>query len=51
MRRHLDLVGASVPAEGHEEEEKFADYIAFGVLVLAMALGILTRLTLAKWLP
>lgn len=38
-------------AEGELGEAEFPEWIAFGVVALAMALGILTRTTLAKWLP
>ncbi|CAM9333885.1 unnamed protein product [Scytosiphon promiscuus] len=37
--------------EEGEEESEFPEWIAFGVVPLAMALGILTRTTLAKVLP
>lgn len=52
MRRYLEDA-AEDAAAGEEEEEEggFPEYIAFGVLALAMSLGILTRTTLAKWLP
>lgn len=53
MRRSLDETSASAhSADGEVEEEGgFPEYIAFGVLALAMALGIVTKTTLAKWLP
>lgn len=53
MRRFLEETSIS-SAEGAshgEEEGGFPEYIAFGVLPLAMGLGILTRTTLAKWIP
>ncbi len=37
--------------EDGDEDGGFPDWIAFGVVALAMALGIFTRTTLAKWLP
>lgn len=54
MQRHLEdgstsshtASGASV-----EIDSGYADYISFGVVPLAMALGILTRTTLARWVP
>lgn len=33
------------------EEEEGPEFIAFGMLTLAMAVGIITRRTLEKWLP
>lgn len=51
MRRSLEETSHS--SDGSEEAEggAFPEYIAFGVLPVAMALGILTKTTLAKWLP
>lgn len=50
MQRYLESDASH--AEGAEEEGGgFPEWIAFGVVALAMALGILTRTTLAKWLP
>lgn len=40
----------SSSAAEHEEEEAPA-FIAFGVLILNMSFGIVTRKTLAKWIP
>eukprot|EP00752_Nemacystus_decipiens_P009788 g8739.t1 len=59
MQRFLnDEEDASVDAfaDGAEdslggEEEEGPEFIAFGMLTLAMALGIITRPTLEKWLP
>lgn len=55
MGRFLEETSTSDDGEGHaeggEEGVVFPDYIAFGVLAVAMALGIVTKTTLAKWLP
>eukprot|EP00752_Nemacystus_decipiens_P004989 g4537.t1 len=50
MQRYLEE-DASHAEGGEEEEGGFPEWIAFGVVALAMALGIITRTTLAKWLP
>lgn len=50
MRRGLEETSHSDGSEG-AEGAAFPEYIAFGVLAVAMALGILTKTTLAKWLP
>lgn len=47
---HDEGTHTSTEAEG-EGEDEFPEWIAFGVVALAMALGILTRTTLAKWVP
>lgn len=47
---HRALSETEEAGEEHEEND-FPEYIAFGVIPLAIALGILTRTTLAKWLP
>lgn len=53
MQRYLqDTHDDASHGEGDEEEgNAFPEWIAFGVVALAMALGIITRTTLAKWLP
>lgn len=52
MQRFLDetTTNGHASSEG-EEEAEFGEYISFGVIPLAMILGVLTRFTLAKWLP
>lgn len=50
MRRSLEETSHSDGGE-EAEEEGFGEYIAFGVLPVAMALGIVTKTTLAKWVP
>lgn len=37
--------------EGEEHHEEGPAFIAFGMIALALALGIVTRPTLEKWLP
>lgn len=52
MVRFLETATSdSVHTEGSGEEEERAEFISFGVLPLAMAIGILTRTTIAKWIP
>ena len=48
MQRYLSEDAAH---EDGAEDGDFPEWIAFGVVALAMALGIFTRTTLAKWLP
>lgn len=50
MRRSLAETSASSHSS-ETEEGSFPEYIAFGVLALAMALGIVTKTTLVKWVP
>lgn len=50
MQRFLTTTTGHASSEG-EEEAEFGEYISFGVIPLAMTLGVLTRFTLAKWLP
>lgn len=56
MQRYLETTSSgSTHVDGHatdeEEDGGFPEWIAFGVVAVAMALGIITRTTLAKWLP
>lgn len=57
MQRYLETTSSgsthvdSHATGGEEEDGGFPDWIAFGVVAVAMALGIITRTTLAKWLP
>ncbi|CAM9175603.1 unnamed protein product [Ectocarpus sp. 12 AP-2014] len=57
MQRYLETTSSgsthvdSHATDGEEEDGGFPDWIAFGVVPVAMALGIITRTTLAKWLP
>lgn len=48
MRRLEDT--SADTGSGHEDGEG-SDYISFGVLVLALSVGIFTRVTIAKWIP
>lgn len=50
MERYLESIRDDAVGE-EEEGGGFPEWIAFGVVALAMALGIITRTTLAKWLP
>lgn len=50
MQRYLNDEPSADGADAEEEEEGL-EYLAFGMLTLAMAVGIVSRPTLAKWLP
>lgn len=54
MHRYLEsATEATSDGTSHSDEEEghLPDFISFGVLILAMSVGIFTRTVIAKWIP